>query len=480
MSLRTTYKQIFAISAPIMLGSAAQNVVALSDSVFLFHVSEADFAAIGFVGVFYLIIAAIGYGFSRGGQIMIARRMGENAWGKIGRTFYAMTYFELGLAVLMFLFMQFGGSYFFSFFVDSPEIYQKSLEYLEYRSYGVFFSYLGVAMIALYTGVARTSFIIVDTVILAVVNIVLNYALIYGKWGFPEMGIAGAGLASTIAEVVAFVVFVVYILLDKKARTYHLFRLPSIDLALIKQIYYLAAPIVAQAIVGLGSWFVFFSIVENLGERELAVTNLVRMVYLILSIPTWGFSSGVNTMVSNFIGAQKRQAVFPITLKTSYISLATTLLISLPVLLFPSKVLFPLLGSGNIQVVTTPANPEQQQITTEKTPLPSEPLEELEIEKETNLIKEAQPVFYVLLGILIFFSVGGIFFNGLAATGATTYGLMVQTFCVIGYIGYIHLVVNVLQSGLEWAWAAEIFYWVTVLIISWVYLRTSHWHELEV
>jgi Na+-driven multidrug efflux pump len=54
MKLKTSYAQILAISAPIMLGSAAQNVIALSDSVFLYHKTELDFAAIGFVGVFFL------------------------------------------------------------------------------------------------------------------------------------------------------------------------------------------------------------------------------------------------------------------------------------------------------------------------------------------------------------------------------------------------------------------------------------------
>ena len=68
MRLRTTYKQIFNISIPIMFGSAAQNIVALSDSIFLYHLSESDFAAIGFIGVFYLIIAAVGYGFPREGK----------------------------------------------------------------------------------------------------------------------------------------------------------------------------------------------------------------------------------------------------------------------------------------------------------------------------------------------------------------------------------------------------------------------------
>ena len=96
-----------------MIGSAAQNVVALSDSIFLYHLSELDFAAIGFVGVFYLVIAGIGYGFTRGGQLMIARRMGEGRKREIGRTFYAMLYFELAMATIMFLFLTFYAEAFF-------------------------------------------------------------------------------------------------------------------------------------------------------------------------------------------------------------------------------------------------------------------------------------------------------------------------------------------------------------------------------
>ncbi len=428
-----------------MLGSAAQNVIALSDSVFLYHLSKEAFASIGFVGVFYLVVAAIGYGFSRGGQIMIARRMGERQTEEIGRIFYSMIYFEFGLALFMFFFMQYGCYYFFSLIVDSPVVFSQSLEYLETRSWGIFFSYVGVAIIALYTGVARTMFIVVDTVILGIVNIVLNYGLIFGKWGLPAMGIAGAGLASTIAEIVAFVVFIVYILLDKEAPSYHLFRLPKVDLALIRKQYRLSIPIVAQAIVGLGSWFVFFGIVENLGEHELAITNLVRMVYLVLSIPTWGFASGVNTLVSNFIGQQKRQAVIPIIWKTARIAWLTTMIITLPVVIFPHEILYPLLGS-----------------------------------EDMSLISDAQPIFYVLVGILTVFSIGSVFFNGLAGTGATYYGLKIQAYCAIGYLAYIYIEVNYTNGGLPWAWAAEIFYWIIMMALVLWYLRSKEWYGLKV
>lgn len=428
-----------------MLGSAVQNVIALSDSVFLYHLSEEDFAAIGFVGVFYLVIAAIGYGFSRGGQIMIARRAGEGAPAEIGRTFYSMLYFELGLSVLMFLFMQYGSAHLFSLFVNSEVIFTKSLAYLDTRSWGVFFSYAGVAAIALYTGVARTTFIVVDTVILALVNIVLNYGLIFGKWGLPAMGIAGAGLASTIAEAVAFFVFLVYMFFDKQAVAYRLFKLPNVDLKLIKQQYSLALPIVAQSFVGLGSWFVFFGIVENLGERELAITNLVRMVYLILSIPTWGFASGVNTMVSNFIGQRKRQAVIPIIWKTAKMCWFVTMAITLPVVLFPHQLLYPLLGGA-----------------------------------DTDIISAAQPVFYVLVGILTCFSIGSVFFNGMVATGATFLGLIIQAVCAVLYLMYIYMVVNWTDLGLPWAWASEIFYWLLMIGAVLWYMRSERWHRLRV
>lgn len=445
MRVGTSYRQIWKISAPIMIGSAAQNLIALTDSVFLYHRSEEDFAAIGFVGVFYLVIAAIGFGFSRGGQIMIARRAGEQRFGEIGRTFYSMLYFELALALVMYLFMQYGCYYFFSLIVDSPIIYAKSLEYLEYRSWGVFFSYAGVAIIALYTGIARPVFIIVDTLILAALNIVLNYSLVFGHWGFPAMGIGGAALASSISEVVALVIFVIYMLLDKKAHTYNLFKLPNIDMALIRQQYSLALPIVVQAFVGLGSWFFFFGIVENLGERALAITNLARMVYLILSIPCWGFASGVNTMVSNLIGQQKRQAVVPIIQKTATLCLGVTMLLAIPVVVFPKQMLYPLLGS-----------------------------------QDMSLITDAQPIFYLLIVILATFAVGGVFFNGLAGTGATYYGLKIQTVCAAAYVLYIYIEVNYTSGGLFWAWAVEIFYWLVLIFLTIRYLKSKEWYVLKV
>lgn len=444
MQLDLSYRQIWKISAPIMLGSAVQNVIALSDAVLLYHKGEVEFAAMGFVGVFYITIAAIGFSFSRGGQIMIARRMGEGKPDSVGHTFHTMLLFELALAGLMWAFMRYGSGWFFQFFLEnSPKVYEKSLEYIHYRSFGVFFSYAGVALIALYTGIARPGIILASTLLLALVNLGLNYVLIFGKFGFPEMGIGGSGLASSIAEGVAFVAFVTYMVFDKKNRPLQIFTLPEPDWPMTMQQLRIALPVVAQAAVGQGSWVFFFGMVENLGERPLAISNLARTVYLLLSIPLWGFSTGVNTLVSNLIGQDRRSEVLAAAWKTGKLCWLVTMILAVPILLFPGQLLYPLLGKDDM-----------------------------------SLILETQPVFYFLLGLLSFSTFGAVLMNALSGTGATWFGLKLQALCVAVYLGYIYWVTNFTHLGLLWVWAAEVLYWMMMITFAFLYLRSEKWHSM--
>ena len=440
MKLSTSYRDIWKVSIPIIIGSAAQNVVAMTDSVFLYYVGEDDFAAIGFVATFYIIVAAVGFAFSRGGQIVMANREGREEPAAVGRAFWSTVYFELALALGVFLLLTFGGYWIFASVVDSDVIFYKALEYLDTRKWGVFASYVGVACIALYTGIARPVFIVVDTVILAATNIFLDNALVFGKFGFPEMGIAGAGLASTIAEYVALVVFVVYMLFDRKNRKYRLLRLPGWNPQLIREIVGLSVPLVIMSVVGLGSGFVFFGLVENFGERSLAVTNITRIAYLILSIPAWGFCTGINTMVSYFDARREYRAVKRVLWKTAYLCLGITVLMTLPLLIFPRRFLYPILG-----------------------------------DERAYLIDLAYPNFWVLLGIMSTFSFGSIFWNGLIGAGQTRRALLVQGVAAGVYVIAIYAVVRSPWGSLPLAWSVEIFYWAGIFLASWHYFRRGRW-----
>lgn len=203
-------------------------------------------------------------------------------------------------------------------------------------------------------------------------------------------------------------------------------------------------PIVFQSILGIGSWFLFFSFIENIGSRELEISNLLRSVYLILSIPCWGYSAGINTMVSNFIGNRKRQAVFPLIIKTTKLNLLSTMLISLPVLMFPEFFLYPLFGK-----------------------------------EDMTLILQSKPYMPIIFLVLMIFGIGGIFINGLIGTGHTQTALRIQTIFTLIYIVYSWLFIKEWYLGLNWAWGAEIIYWGGITIMSLLFLKTTKWHFLK-
>jgi len=319
------------------------------------------------------------------------------------------------------------------------------MEYIIPRSYGVFFSYLGVSFIALYTGVARTKFIIYDTIILTIVNVILNYIFINGALGVEPMGIAGAGLASTLAEVVAFVAFVIYMRYDIYNRKYRTFKKDNFRRKEMWQVQSVSLPLVLQSILGLGSWFIFFTLIENMGQRELEISNLIRNIYLILSIPCWGFSAGINTLVSNFIGQRKRQGVIPIILKTAKLSFLVTAVVAIPILALPEFFLYPLFGG-----------------------------------EDMLLIYETKPYMLLLLAILLVFAYGAILMNGLIGTGHTRTALWIQAVFTIGYILYANYAIKMANLGLGWAWATEIFYWLGIGLVVYIYLRSKRWHVARI
>lgn len=419
-----------------MLGSVVQNAIAMMDSLFLFYLGEEDFAAIGYASAFYLVIVSIGYGFSRGGQIIMARQDGGQQRRRIGITFNSNLVLLLALAVLFFVVVKFISPVFLKSLMSYEIIYEKSIEYLNNRSYGVFTGFLGLGMIALYTGVAHTRFLALGTVILLSTNMFFNYSLIFGKFGMPALGIGGAAIASNVSELVALISFGIHILSKKEFKK---FRIPSkvlLNRRIVREIMKISMPLVLQASAGVASWFVLFTLVENMGERQLAISNLARIFYLILSIPLWGFSVAVNTMVSNAMGARDSGKVMVIVQRSTLLTFVMTLVAAVPLLLFPEVFVQPLLN-----------------------------------EEQAEVLVQSEGVLRVVLAILVFYILGTIIFQGLIGTGKVILSLVIQLVCVAFYVILLIVGVKIFGLGLEGAWSLEIIYWISVYLINLVYFR---------
>lgn len=200
-------KAIWLIAYPIIFGNLAQTLIALTDTAFLGRVSSIALGASMMAGIYYYVYSTLAWGFAIGVQIIVARRLGEGRLERIGVIFEHGLVFVLALSTILFLLQHLFTADILEKIIQSPNIYAAAMEYMDYRHYGIIFVCFNFLFRALYVGLSNTKVISFSTALMAGVNIFLDYVLIFGKWGFPEMGTGGAALASVWCGNFSFVLF---------------------------------------------------------------------------------------------------------------------------------------------------------------------------------------------------------------------------------------------------------------------------------
>lgn len=433
-------RTIWDIAWPIMLSLVAQNVVNVTDTAFLGRVGEIELGASAIGGLLYTTIFMVAFGFTTGVQILVARRNGEKDYLTIGRIFDNSFYF-LGLTSLVItLVVIFFGPALLKPFMASEAVFKASSTFLVYRVLGLFFASAGLLFRSFYTGIAFTKYLSISSAIMAGVNVVLDYALIFGHWGFPQLGIKGAGIASSIAEVCALLFFVFITWRNNRLKQYVLFKLVKPDFEIIKSTLGISVFVMFQYVLSLGSWFVFFMLIEKMGERSLAVSNIIRSLYLMFMIPGWALCSVTNTLVSNALGEGKPDHVIPIIKKILKFSLvAMTITVSVAAL-FPRQA---------ISIYTN----------------------------DLSLIEATVPSYYIILAATFLFMAMSIMFNGVLGTANTKFALGIEVITLIFYLTSAWLFAVKLHLRIEYVWTAEFVYSSSIGVLSYWYLKKGNWRS---
>ena len=428
-----TNKQIWSVSYPILLSLLAQNVINVTDTAFLGRVSEIALGASAMGGLFYICIFTIAFGFSTGSQIVIARR----------NVMIQGVLFLLAMALLLFGFTKAFGGNIMRLLVSSESIYDATMEFLDWRIFGFFFSFVNVMFRALYIGITRTKVLTINAVVMALTNVVLDYALIFGHFGLPEMGIKGAAIASVIAEAASLLFFLIYTYITVDLKRYGLNRLRSFDPALLMRILSISCFTMLQYFLSMATWFIFFVAVERLGQRELAIANIVRSIYIVMLIPVNALATTTNSLVSNAIGAGGIEHVMPLINKIGRFSFLIMLGLVIVTALFPQALL---------SVYTN----------------------------EAALISESVPSVYVICAAMLIASVANVVFNGISGTGNTQAALMLEAITIAIYGSYIIFIGMWVKAPIEWCFTIEILYYTLLLATSYIYFKKAKWQNKKI
>jgi len=441
--LSVSYKRIWLIAYPIIIGSIAQNVINVTDTAFLGRLGEVALGGGAIGGLFYLSIVMLGWGFGIGTQIVVARRFGEGAVRAIGRTVEHGLLFLLGLALAILLLVLAFKDDFLRLIISSDEVRYTSIDFVNYRIWGIFFAHANFIFRALYIGIGKTKVITLTTLVMVVINIFLDYSLIFGHFGFPEMGVSGAALASVVAEISCTIVFLVFTYAKLPVNDYRLFRFKLFSSKLLVRLLKVSVPMMFQNFFSFAVWFVFFLLIEKMGESELAVSNIIRSVYVVLLIPIMGFASATNSLVSYVIGKGYQNQVFRVITKTSVISVLGVTAIVAVCSLFPKQLLM---------VYTT----------------------------NSHLIELGVPAIRVISVSAVLLALAFVLFSGVSGTGKTNVSLFIEMLVLFLYLILTYVLASVLRAEVHVVWSVEIFYGFFMSLLSYLYLKSGRWKGVSV
>ena len=307
-----------------------EQLINITDAIFLGHVGEVELGASALAGIYYLAVYMSGFGFSIGMQVMIARRNGEQQYKEAGRTFFQGLYFLSGLAIILCLLLHFASPLILRQLITSDEIYRAVIQYLDWRSFGLLFSFPFLALRSFLVGITNTRALSVAAITAICINIPFNYLLIFKL----DLGISGAAMASSLAELGAFVMLLLYMWTKIDKVKYGLKIV--YDRKLLMKLLRLSVWSMLHAFISVAPWFLFFVAVEHLGKTELAISNITRSVSTVFFVIVNSFASTTGSLVSNLIGAGQGKELFPIcrkVLKLGYaVGLSLIVLFALSIL----------------------------------------------------------------------------------------------------------------------------------------------------
>ena len=429
-----SYKEIWKVSYPILISLVMEQLIGMTDTVFLGRVGEVELGASAVAGVYYLVLYMLGFGFSIGAQIMIGHSNGERNFRRAGELFWHSLYFLIALSGLLCILSELLSPVVLGAMLSSDDITLQAGSYLRWRSPGLILAFCTCAYRAFYVGSTHTKILSMSSLVMVISNIAFNWVLIFGKLGLEPMGIRGAALGSTLAEGVSLLYLIIATSHRKEIKAYGLDTPCRFEPALLRSILKVSLWTMIQSFFSIFTWLIFFIFIEHTGQKAIAASNILRstsgLIWMVLS----AFASTCCSLISNLLGQGRKDSVRPLIGKVLKLSYA----VLIPVLLF--FCLCPRLILGLYTDIQ-------------------------------DIIEVAIPGLWVLCASYLLTIPAHILFQAVAGTGDTRAAFFLEMEALVVYVLYCTVVIALMRSGLAASWASEAVYAASMTLLCTLFLR---------
>ena len=298
------YRDFLALALPLILSTASWSVQHFVDRVFLaWHSTEAMAAALP-AGMSNFVFVSFFLGLAGYVNVFVAQYAGARRPDRVGSSIWQGTYLSWGAGVAALGLLPLARPL-FDLIGHDPAIRAEEIAYFRILCFGTGAIVLATTLSCFYSGQGKTWVVLIVNASATGLNIGLDYALIFGHWGFPALGIRGAAWATNLAAAFSALLFGLLILRRRNREEFGTLSQWRFDADLFRRLLRFGVPSGLNFMLDIMAFSLFILIVGRLGTVELAATNMAFNVNSLAFLPLIGCGIAVSTLVGQGLGEDR-------------------------------------------------------------------------------------------------------------------------------------------------------------------------------
>nr|WP_321458123.1 MATE family efflux transporter [uncultured Cohaesibacter sp.] len=309
ISWREEIAATLALAWPLVLAQLAQFSLQITDVIMMGWLGRDALAAGSLASALMHPTVVFGIGALSAVSPMVAQAIGAKDYTSVRRSARQGIWVAVVMSVLI-MGLLYQSEHIYRFGGQMPDIAAKASGYLAYAALGVFPSLGFVALRSLVTAHSETRIILLTTIASFFVNFAGNYVLMFGKFGFPALGLVGAGISTSVVQTFVFILLALYVVFDKKYRIYDLLaRFWKPDWPRFFELFRIGVPIGLMVMVEVGLFAAAVFLMGWISTDALAAhTVAVQLASLAFMVPL-GLSQATTVRTGLAYGARCLEGV---------------------------------------------------------------------------------------------------------------------------------------------------------------------------
>lgn len=299
---------LLTMSAPMMVSMLVQALYNIVDSIFVARITEDAFTAVSLVFPMQTIMIAVASGTGIGVNALLSKRLGEKRFEEASRTANISMVIAFCEYLVFLLIGVFASEFFFAVQTDNTDIIAYGKTYMSIcliMSFGLFGQFCFEKLLQ---STGRTFYTMITQASGAVINIIMDPILIFGLFGFPKMGIAGAAVATVAGQIFAMLLALLFNLrVNRDIRLKLSYMKPRADI--VKEIFIVGIPSILMQSIGSVMVFLFNKILLGFSTTAVAVFGAYFKLQSFVFMPVFGLNNGVIPIVAYNYGAGHKERI---------------------------------------------------------------------------------------------------------------------------------------------------------------------------